>query len=252
MVRGFQKFREWFEGYEKEYTIIGGVACDLLMEDAGQTFRATKDLDMVLMVEAITSEFVSRFWEYIREAGYEHRNKSTGDVQFYRFSKPKDNSWLYMIELFSRKPDEVFLSGEAVLTPIPIEEEISSLSAILLNDVYYEFLKSGRVLIDGTPVLEVKHLIPFKAKAFLDNIRRKNEGEHVDSRDIRKHKNDVFRLLLMLTDNESRMDLPDEIREDISKFIEMMADEEVDVKALGGGRLGKDDLLRRIHSVYGA
>lgn len=68
MVRGFQSFKEWFLGYEDEYTVIGGVACALLMENAGQEFRATKDLDMVLMVEALTSEFVSRFWEYIREA----------------------------------------------------------------------------------------------------------------------------------------------------------------------------------------
>lgn len=105
MVRGFQSFKDWFLGYEEEYTVIGGVACDLLMENAGQEFRATKDLDMVLMVEALTPDFVSRFWEYIQEAGYEHRHKSSGSAQFYRFTNPKDNSWLFMIELFSRKPD---------------------------------------------------------------------------------------------------------------------------------------------------
>lgn len=63
MVRGFQSFKEWFLGYEDQYTVIGGVACDLLMENAGQEFGATKDLDMVLMVEALTPGFVSKFWE---------------------------------------------------------------------------------------------------------------------------------------------------------------------------------------------
>lgn len=32
-----------------------------------------------------------------------------------------------------------------VLTPLPIDEDISSLSAILLDDDYYEFLKQGKV-----------------------------------------------------------------------------------------------------------
>ena len=251
MVRGFQSFKEWFLGYENEYTVIGGVACDILMENAGQEFRATKDLDMVLMVEALTPGFVSRFWEYVREAEYEHRNKSSGNVQFYRFTNPKDKSWLYMIELFSRKPDEVFLSGEPVLTPLRVEDEISSLSAILLDETYYAFLRAGRIIIDGVPVLETKHLIPFKAKAYIDNVMRKKNGEQVDSKNIKKHKNDVFRLLLMLSDNETELSLPEYIRNDMLSFINMMTDEQVDVKALGGGHLSKDELLTRLMSVYG-
>lgn len=37
-------------------------------------------------------------------------------------------------------------------------------------------------------------LIPFKMKAYLDLSMRKKNGEHVDSKNIKKHKNDVFRL----------------------------------------------------------
>jgi hypothetical protein len=33
MVRGFKSFKEWFEGYEEQYTIIGGTACDLIMAE---------------------------------------------------------------------------------------------------------------------------------------------------------------------------------------------------------------------------
>lgn len=33
-------------------------------------FRATKDLDIVLIVEALTPEFVSKFWQYVQTAGY--------------------------------------------------------------------------------------------------------------------------------------------------------------------------------------
>ncbi|MCD8013804.1 MAG: hypothetical protein LUG99_11615 [Lachnospiraceae bacterium] len=34
MVNGFEKFKEHFVGYEDCYTIIGGTACDILMNDA--------------------------------------------------------------------------------------------------------------------------------------------------------------------------------------------------------------------------
>ena len=34
------------------YVIIGGTACDIIIEDAGLTTRVTKDIDMILVVEA--------------------------------------------------------------------------------------------------------------------------------------------------------------------------------------------------------
>lgn len=53
-MRGIDKFRERFAGHEGEYVLIGGGACDLLFGEVGQDFRATKDLDLVLLVEALT------------------------------------------------------------------------------------------------------------------------------------------------------------------------------------------------------
>ena len=88
MVTGLESFRRWFAEYTDQYTIIGGTACDLLMSEDGLDFRATRDIDMVLIVESLTPEFGRRFWEYVNAADYEHRNKSTGEPQFYRFSKP--------------------------------------------------------------------------------------------------------------------------------------------------------------------
>lgn len=29
MIRGLHSFKEWFQGYESNYIIIGGAACDL-------------------------------------------------------------------------------------------------------------------------------------------------------------------------------------------------------------------------------
>ena len=70
MVNGFTKFKERFQGFDNQYVIIGGTACDLIMENEELPFRATKDIDIVLIVESITVEFGRKFWEYVREAGY--------------------------------------------------------------------------------------------------------------------------------------------------------------------------------------
>ena len=70
MVRGLDGFKEWFKGYEDNYAIIGGTACDLLMNEAELDFRLTRDIDMVLIVEALHYDFGARLWEYIKKAGY--------------------------------------------------------------------------------------------------------------------------------------------------------------------------------------
>ena len=31
MVKGIDSFKNWFQGYEEQYVIIGGTACDILM-----------------------------------------------------------------------------------------------------------------------------------------------------------------------------------------------------------------------------
>ncbi len=53
MVTGIDSFKEWFKGSEEQYAIIGGTACDILMTEEGLDFRATKDIDLVLIIEAV-------------------------------------------------------------------------------------------------------------------------------------------------------------------------------------------------------
>ena len=82
MVNGFTKFKERFQGVENQYVIIGGTACDLIMENEELPFRATKDVDIVLIVESITAEFGRQFWEYVKEAGYIEKTQVTEDMVF--------------------------------------------------------------------------------------------------------------------------------------------------------------------------
>ena len=251
MVRGIDSFREWFHGCEEQYTVIGGTACDLLMTEEGLNFRATKDIDLVLIVEAVDAAFGKRFWEYVIAAGYEHRNKSTGDSEFYRFTNPKSDDYPAMIELFTRRPDSITLPMDAVLTPLPIDDEISSLSAILLNDDYYEFLKQGRVRVSDITVLDALYLIPLKAKAWLDLSDRKTAGEQIDSKNIRKHKNDVFRLSELLNLNQEHIAfIPETIQADMRLFLEKMEEEDVDLMQIGIRRKTKESVLNQLMNIY--
>ena len=90
MVSGFTKFNERFQGFENQYVIISGTACDLIMENEELPFRATKDVDIVLIVESITAEF-----------GKEYEDVS-GNIRFVGFGRsPKgDSSFLYFILLW--------------------------------------------------------------------------------------------------------------------------------------------------------
>jgi hypothetical protein len=135
MVRGLDVFRDYFAGHADQYVLIGGTAATLAMEDAGLEFRATKDLDIVLHIEALNAGFGEVFWKFVEDGRYEIRQASaTGRPVFYRFQKPADKRFPVMLELFCRAPDGIKLAEGSHLTPIPLDEAVASLSAILLDD----------------------------------------------------------------------------------------------------------------------
>ncbi|AWX99475.1 hypothetical protein A8139_05285 [Marinomonas primoryensis] len=249
MIQGLNTFKEFFNGYEESYTLIGGVACYLSMEDAGLDFRATKDIDIVLCTEALDAEFAQRFWTFIKAGEYEHQEKSTGGRQFYRFTKPASTDYPAMLELFSRKPEDALLEGDADLTPIPVDEDVSSLSAILLDDDYYQCIQDGKEILDSVSILKVEYIIPFKMKAWSDLIQRKANGEKVDSKNIKKHKNDVLKISQLLSP-QLQVELPDSIKDDMRIFIAGIADDAVDMKNLGLAGLTLKQIIDSIHAIY--
>lgn len=216
MVLGIESFREKFKKYTEFYTIIGGTACDILLSEADLPFRATKDIDMILIMEDNFPEFASVFWSYIKEGGYKCGWKKEEHMHFYRFTEGRFG-YPTMIELFSRKPG-YHLEMEKGIVPIHIDDNTSSLSAILLNDDFYEFMMSGRKVVDGIGVLGAEYLIPFKMYAWLNLTERKEAGEHVNEKDLKKHKYDVFRLLQIVVAG-TRVNASGLVLESIHKFI---------------------------------
>jgi hypothetical protein len=249
MVKGLEIFREHFRNYSDRYVLIGGAACDIAMTGAGLDFRATKDLDIVLYLEALDAEFVRAFWEFVRAGGYQVQEKSTGEKQFYRFQKPTNADYPYMLELFSREPDVLQVAEGSHLTPLPLEEDVSSLSAILLDNDYYDFIRTGRQEFDGLPMVGAPQLIALKARAWLDLTEREKNGEKIDSKTIKKHKNDVFRLYQIL-DPDNDPAAPEAVKKDIREFLSRMGHEDVDLKALGLRTGTRDGILAEIAKVY--
>ena len=106
----------------------------------------------------------------------------------------------------------------------------------------------GRTQIDGITILDAGHLIPFKAKAWLDLTDRKSSGVNIDSKNIRKHKNDIFRLSVLLGQN-SRINVTSGIYKDIQIFLRTMQQEDINTKQLGLSRT-KDDILEILSNTY--
>ena len=232
MVKGLDTFWKYFADYEEQYVLIGGAACDILFESNEVNFRATRDLDMVLIVDG------------------KYRNKATNgsNPQFYRFDKPEEDKFPKMIELFCRSDFE--LKSAEGITPIHIDDEVSSLSAILLNDDYYKALLNGKVIRNGLSVLRPEYIILFKAKAYLDLKSRKDLGEKVDSSDIKKHKKDILRIAseLMLEKVEG---LPIAVGNDIHSFIDLLEQEPFDQNSLKRYGLKNEDIMELLKKVFG-
>lgn len=252
MVKGLSRFAEYFRDYADQYILIGGSACDWQLESLGLRFRATKDLDIVLIVEAITDAFANRFWGFIADGRYAP-GEVDGKKTFYRFVKPEAEDFPKMIELFARKPDLIKAIPGMHLTDIPTGEEASSLSAILMDDAYYKFTLANSAFSENLHYANTLALIALKAKAFLNNRLRKEEGQAVRDEDVEKHKRDVIRLTATLAPEVS-VDRPEIIRDDLRRYVEIFREERPDLghilKEQGMGNISLEQITEQLIRTF--
>lgn len=235
MVRGIDTFTKYFADYPEQYIIIGGTALDIQLDEAGFNPRATKDIDIILVVEAFNSDFVAAFWEFIRQGNYARQERSEGERQYYRFEKPANTDFPYQLELFARNPGLINLHDGTHLTPIPAEDDLSSLSAILMDDDYYRFTLENALLQNSVHLASPVALIILKAKALIDWTARKAEGHAECDKHIKKHKNDLLRLTLLLAPAES-IGLPASLQADLqtaANILEQQLPDKAILKAMG-------------------
>ncbi len=257
MVKGLEQFKAFFIGFENNYVIIGGTACEIHEEKYALVPRATKDIDIILIVEALTNAFVSKFWEFVKAARYGEQNSATVERQnnkheYYRFMKPANPEFPYQIELFSRNPGLVNFPEDAHITPIPVDENLSSLSAILMNEDYYHFTIEHSYIDNGVHIATIESLICLKCKAYLEMKYRDSQGEQVDSRHIAKHKKDVFRLAGMLAPADSYA-LPERLAKDIAVFCDDVSNDIPTAeffRSAGLGHVSGEDLIKQIKQSF--
>lgn len=257
MVKGIEKFKEHFGAYKDNYVIIGGTACEFHEDAAGQTPRTTKDIDMILIVEALSYDFVAEFWRFVKAGQYEDRQVGEkGEEQkqqYYRFNKPANPEYPTQVELFSRSLDLFELPADMHITPIPTDADLSSLSAILLDDDYYNYTIEHSIVEDGVHISNVESLITLKCKAYLEMRKRKTETGEGDEKHIRKHRNDVFRLVASIASNDRTFVLPDKLYGDVVSFSEQVASDLPDanlIKDMGLRKITPKDLLLRLNALF--
>lgn len=257
MIRGLDRFREHFADHRKAFVLIGGVACHEWLSARGLPFRATKDMDVVLVIEAVDQAFVTRFWEFVEAGKYQVRERESGGRELYRFTKPEDASYPVMLEIFSRQPQGIRLDEGQTVIPVKLDEGSASLSAILLDDGYYRLILSQHNEEQNLPFANPAALIPLKAKAWLDLSARAAKGEKVDKDNIAKHRADVFRIAGTLP-GEPGPELPAAIQEDLKSFVAAFPAESDEWTAIlnslkttfGSTKLRSEDLLRAIHMYF--
>ncbi len=89
----------------------------------------------------------------------------------------------------------------------------------------------------------------FKAKAYLDLNDKRTSGANVDSRDIKKHKNDILRILteFML---ERVSELPEAIHNDIREFVGRLEEEPFESNLLKGYGVTGEELEKLLRETY--
>lgn len=119
-----------------------------------------------------------------------------------------------------------------------------------MNNDYYNVLLAGKAVVWELSVLRPEYLLLFKAKAYLDLNERKEKGENVDSRDIKKHKIDILRIATEFI-LEKINDLPETVHMDVENFIKKLGEEPFDANLLKDLGLSNEELVSRLRQMYG-
>ncbi|MGG5332229.1 hypothetical protein [Enterococcus sp. AZ163] len=210
------KFLAAFSGFEDYYVLIGGTATAIVLAEYNINSRTTRDYDIVIMDEQKDQTFFKVIINFLEEGEYTP-GVSDREERLYRFTSVKEG-YPKMIELFCIRP--CWLAGYGRIAPVHFEEDMS-LSALVLDPEYYDLLKKGRRIRKGYSVLNNEYLIVFKAKAWLDLTKRRQEGAAVDSKNIKKHLNDIARLTGSIKSRE-KIAISRTIQQDMNSFLEFL------------------------------
>lgn len=172
---GFDHFCNYLNDLESLYVIIGGGAASILMEDEGLEFRATKDVDLVILSRS--DELNARILSYVKDGGYTTKEATEGSPRYYRFREPSEKECPELIEVFARNKLHLELQEGQYIIPIH-DENVERLSAIPLDDEYFEIIQKNLVTSQsGIPLVNALANICLKARAHRELFDRKTAGD---------------------------------------------------------------------------
>jgi hypothetical protein len=122
-----------------------------------------------------------------------------------------------------------------------------------MDEDYYKYAVIHSREIEGVQVLDKDALIVLKAKAYVNNKKRKNEGQTVHQDDIDKHKKDIYRLSFLFS-GEERYDVPDSVKADLKDFLQELLTDPVSTKAIakamGVVEIQMPDFVQQIKNMF--
>ncbi|MBQ7517484.1 MAG: hypothetical protein IJU13_03530 [Bacteroidales bacterium] len=177
---------------------------------------------MIVVVERLSDDFIRTFWQFIKEGGYKcgkrkRENAEEPVYELYRFEDGKEG-FPIKIELLSRHPDVLGEPSGFQIEPIPAGEDLSNLSAIIMDDDYYRLTLDHSTFDNGLHIADFKALVCLKAKAFLNLTADREAGIHRNTKDIKKHRSDVIKLTAGDPDPRSIV-VGEKIAKDIQEFV---------------------------------
>ena len=248
MIQGLDFFRDYFKEFKDDYIIIGGLATAMNMHELGFVFRATKDIDLVVVTKD-NEIFLKRLLLFIKEAKYQtkQRTNNSNRKNLFRFLNSDNKNYPEQIELFASYSEDSVLIKDNTIIPIKTPQYYDYLSAILLNGDYYNLLLKYTAVVNGLHIATPEVLIPLKAHAYLNLTT-------VGSSSAKKHLNDIVKLATIL-DEEKQVILDGLPKEDMQKIIPVVSNLKDDrvkqlLKSVGINRVDKELIIEVIEKVY--
>ncbi|PCJ54823.1 MAG: hypothetical protein COA70_03780 [Planctomycetota bacterium] len=176
----------------------------------------------MLTAHVLDPGFAQRFWEFLDAGGYARWERADGEPVRYRFQDPTHAEYPAMLELLGRPLGEP--PDGRIIGLMPVGEDLSDLSVILLDEDMLHVVVEQRQVLAGVSCLKPFGLILLKARAYQDLLGRRQAGERVHSSDIRKHRNDVFRMAALLAPGHD-FTAPKSTRSDLLRFLDEVEDD---------------------------
>lgn len=246
-ILGLEKVIEHLSKHNDCYVIIGGIATKIGLIERGFLSRETKDFDMVVLADASNNDFAHGIVNLLKDGkyqnGYSNERKSC-----YRFINPETNGYPKIIELFA-KDNNKLINHHIEKIPIAIDDE--QLSAIVLNEDVFNFVKERKTISkEGLPIVDVLGLIALKVYAYFQNLDLYKQGKIDSKNNYNKHRSDVIRLLLSLDGNETPINMPELLKTNCINFLEILKGSNQILKSIPNHNVSLDTLVSLFKRIF--